>query len=612
MVFFPFLRFSLTFGCKHLHFVCGSLFDTQNKNKFNNLVFYNTLATVKTKTETKQSRKNKRIIMVFIHGNCHGGRYSHSSHRNQLYLGHIAFMYLMMSLISSKIQTAKRIVKQNSGEDNDDDKTKTKNSNHSCQRKCQSHNEENEDDKTTKTKNNHVSCCQRKCKRRCNVENSNDEDANEKAKHCYQSKNCKKGSRCGMQNSNMGMNFIRGNMKYHICDTDISCQIHLDVPGVKHMDMAVDVLNENIVRVAVTRCDRNLITTNMMQHLYIRKNSAVNVLDMSAVVQDGVLILDIPKVPPSQPIEVTVADMNETDSFIQEDEIIMELDLPGIKSSDIKIQIHDHGKMFIHAKRNVTTTHIIHIHKTLEIDMKRIVDINKMKASLMNGVLIMTAPTKTDEDSTNNPSIFPIHVKIVSGNSDNVDIVAYNDHNDKEVSQKTEDTTLNHKKYEEDKSTTNNLIEQKEDIMIPPNVESTGKIDTDDNNSVNHEPSLEQKTIAHPAVESDPIHHDEEEVNNEPDDEDKEDPITSTEEHRHHEQIFPEETKMNPPVESDIFYHDIDLVIEHDDDDKEDYELIQNKITTGNNETISNGADTLNPEKANDERDGWVSLDSGF
>ena len=72
--------------------------------------------------------------MVFIHGNnCHGEQYYQlPSHRHQLYSGHIAFMYLMMSLISSKLQM-KRL--QNSLDNDDGDDNITKDHHEHCQSK---------------------------------------------------------------------------------------------------------------------------------------------------------------------------------------------------------------------------------------------------------------------------------------------------------------------------------------------------------------------------------------------------------------------------------------------------------------------------------------------
>ena len=128
-------------------------------------------------------------------------------------------MYLMMSLISSKIRT-KRLRNSVDNDEGDDYITKDYHVRRQS-KKCIASDDENEP-VTNKTKN-HIT---------------------------FQSKNYE----------NVLVFNVRGNMKYHVYDTDVSYQIHFDLPGVKHTDIGVEIAYENIVRVSTARCDhRNLL-----------------------------------------------------------------------------------------------------------------------------------------------------------------------------------------------------------------------------------------------------------------------------------------------------------------------------------------------------------------
>lgn len=332
----------------------------------------------------------------------------------------------MMSLISSKIRM-KRLRKY---VDNNEAK------------RLQNYVDKNEADDNI-TKDHHV----RRQSKKCTTSDDENEAVTNKTKNHITCQIKKYKSRWDQVENGLVFN-VRGNIKYHVYDTDVSYQIHFDLPGVKHTDIGVDIMYENIVRVY------------MIQYLYIRKNFGVNVSNMRAAIQDGVLILDIPKeVPPSKQIEINVTEMNDFDNFFQKDEnIFMKLDLPGIKTSDIKIQIHEEN-MYIHGKRSVTTSNrFIHIRKTLSIDTKLII---KMKSFLVNGVLIMTIPNADhDEGQEKNSTkmssiIYPIHVQVAPYNNVITSNVNGNNENYK-VSQETTKYKLNHKiKYGEGKITSN-------------------------------------------------------------------------------------------------------------------------------------------------------------
>ena len=86
----------------------------------------------------------------------------------------------------------------------------------------------------------------------------------------------------------------------------------------------------------------------------------------------------------------------------KEGKCMISLDLPGVKSSDMNVDLEENGKVVhIHGGRK-----LVQEGKTTETKFsKRFtigdnVDINSMKANLSDGVLTLTAPIKKKEEAT--------------------------------------------------------------------------------------------------------------------------------------------------------------------------------------------------------------------
>jgi HSP20 family molecular chaperone IbpA len=196
-------------------------------------------------------------------------------------------------------------------------------------------------------------------------------------------------------------------------DDDEAFQVALDVPGVKAGDIEVTVegtKDENLV----VRGKRNFGDEEARKFSKsISLNSRSNTDQMSADLENGVLLVTVPRVmiektESVQKIAVnmvsdeSVASSEEANSFPFE----LELDVPGVSASNIDITIEgDRGK-------TLTITAVRELGKDSEGNPRKketsksynvdddIVDTSKIVANLSNGVLKVSAPAhakKTEE-----------------------------------------------------------------------------------------------------------------------------------------------------------------------------------------------------------------------
>jgi HSP20 family molecular chaperone IbpA len=77
------------------------------------------------------------------------------------------------------------------------------------------------------------------------------------------------------------------------------------------------------------------------------------------------------------------------------DKVQLSMDLPGVKASDLKIQVENHT-LAVSANRNVHTNKggVRKVHYVRKFRLNNIIDADKLTANLSNGVLVLTAPTR--------------------------------------------------------------------------------------------------------------------------------------------------------------------------------------------------------------------------
>jgi HSP20 family molecular chaperone IbpA len=183
----------------------------------------------------------------------------------------------------------------------------------------------------------------------------------------------------------------------------------LELPGVKISDVTVDLDKSGILRVQAIRKMKNGEEITYGQKFFVDKKVA-NTADATAVLEDGVLTIQMTKTKPEDPLNVDVLALDvETDNeSTKKDWFTWNLDLPGVNISDVQVKYHDgHVHVLANRKRG---DNIVKISKKVSIAEGKH-DLKKLKAVLLDGVLTVSAPTLSTDSHQENEQ--PINIPVV-------------------------------------------------------------------------------------------------------------------------------------------------------------------------------------------------------
>ncbi|GKY99306.1 hypothetical protein MPSEU_000885700 [Mayamaea pseudoterrestris] len=184
----------------------------------------------------------------------------------------------------------------------------------------------------------------------------------------------------------------RGSNVY-IEDTKDKYTISFDVPGVKIQDVKLQV-KDSVLHVTAERKAGETTIAKFSQHFALDE-SLIDSDKLSARLTDGVLTISAPKKEEPAPQVISVTSSEPTD--INEDGLVLTVDVPGIKSSDLKIEFHK-GKLSINGERTKVNHHgkrqvVSKVNRHYHIKENQI-DTSKIQAFLADGVLTVAAPPK--------------------------------------------------------------------------------------------------------------------------------------------------------------------------------------------------------------------------
>lgn len=194
---------------------------------------------------------------------------------------------------------------------------------------------------------------------------------------------------------------------YNVNEMDNCFQLLLEVPGVKKSDVKVQLLRRSVLQVTA---ERNFPQKQNAKRIY--KQSFVldpKLADTSKItseLENGVLVLQVMKRIPDTPVDVSVELSNPPSNDSTDFVTVLTIDLPGVKSSDLKLQYVD-GKIMIDAKRK-RGSDFIEIKKSAIVNEINSCALTDFKSYLNDGVLTVMArksaidDTKHD-DTTNVP-----------------------------------------------------------------------------------------------------------------------------------------------------------------------------------------------------------------
>mmetsp|Transcript_35167 Transcript_35167/g.92089 ORF Transcript_35167/g.92089 Transcript_35167/m.92089 type:complete len:316 (+) Transcript_35167:36-983(+) len=170
----------------------------------------------------------------------------------------------------------------------------------------------------------------------------------------------------------------------HVTESKESTKLSIDLPGVKANDVQV-VLENGKLRVKAERKAGKQVTF----HRELPIDDSVIESSMASLV-DGVLTISLTKKQSPESVSVAVASEYPPES-ITEENVHFSLDLPGVKSSDLKVTRLS-GNIAIEGERKngqFSST----VKRSYEVDTKT-VDVDSIRAFLADGVLTFVAPRK--------------------------------------------------------------------------------------------------------------------------------------------------------------------------------------------------------------------------
>ncbi|KAL7558404.1 hypothetical protein ACA910_003267 [Epithemia clementina (nom. ined.)] len=178
---------------------------------------------------------------------------------------------------------------------------------------------------------------------------------------------------------------------YEIRDVQVSEKedsfvLSVDLPGVKEQN--VDIKEHNFV--LIIEALRKSGDTNVCKFYrqFSLDKKSIQPEGIHASLSDGVLTVHIPKRPEPQTLDVTPTSSGPPaeDDF---ENVFFRLDMPGVKLSDLKVQVKGDGILISAERKKGNSTSSIK--RMFTVDDTEL-DVAKAKAYLSDGVLTLTAP----------------------------------------------------------------------------------------------------------------------------------------------------------------------------------------------------------------------------
>lgn len=175
----------------------------------------------------------------------------------------------------------------------------------------------------------------------------------------------------------------------HIQDSGDAYTFSLDLPGIKRSDAKVE-LRDGVLRVEAERRLGNNGSAKQVQH-FLLKDHLIDQEAVKANLADGVLTITVPKKANATPVIIRVVAGSPPESTEDAKEVRLTLDLPGVKASDLKLELHP-GSISLHAERKVGGR-VTAIDKHFAVDQTR-VDFSAFNAFMEDGILTITGYRK--------------------------------------------------------------------------------------------------------------------------------------------------------------------------------------------------------------------------
>ena len=194
------------------------------------------------------------------------------------------------------------------------------------------------------------------------------------------------------------MNFS-GNDKSTWNESEANYSFQMDVPGVKDNHITIEE-KDGEIEVTAIRMSNDTEVSKTYQEIFFVRPSTADLANTVATLDNGVLEIIVPK-KSNAPVEVEIENTSPYEPSVEFKEFRTSMDLPGVKLSDIKVQIRQ-DKAYIEATRQVGD-HVIPIRRIIEVQVSS-VDATNARAFLQDGVLTLVAPIQENDQEEIKPS----------------------------------------------------------------------------------------------------------------------------------------------------------------------------------------------------------------
>ena len=164
--------------------------------------------------------------------------------------------------------------------------------------------------------------------------------------------------------------------------------LSFDLPGVKKQDLTAEIEN-GVLRVNAERKSGKTTTSKFSQRFLIDEK----VFDpdkLDAKLEDGVLTITVGKRETKPPMAIKVTSSDPPSAENDDRALSLSVDLPGVKLSDIKVEL-DNGDLIFQGERKRGRSSKIHKVFTVR---ESAIDTSKMQGYLVDGVLTIMAPAR--------------------------------------------------------------------------------------------------------------------------------------------------------------------------------------------------------------------------
>ncbi len=267
--------------------------------------------------------------------------------------------------------------------------------------------------------------------------------------------------------------------KVYFTKSENTLELAMELPGIKPKDVSVT-LDGSVLKIlaAARRRDEKVVKNYQREFTLDRK--LVNLAGVSATLSDGILTIDLPRNPAPEPMTITPLAMDPPQLDDKDEGTILDvsIELPGVKLADMKVSVKGTELSVQATRKRASSSSVLKRRFTIPEDS----DMKQASAYLMDGILTIMAPKKTNAEVTYRERSIPVTAAIQS--SDDRD-VNENTAKNKQTSKNEEVVVVETAVEEADNETAEDTTKEEEhpshedDVIVETVVDANNEVEGD-------------------------------------------------------------------------------------------------------------------------------------